>query len=268
MARRWYVVGFAVTLVFLVGVMGILLRVHLFSQDPVWERIERTHVWRVGMDPSFPPFEMLSEDGRVVGLDVDLAQAVAHLWGVRVEIVAMGFDGLVDAVRTHKVDAAISAIPYDPLLTKDVRYSDPYFDAGWRLVVLPMSPIREVNDVAGHRVAVEWGSEGDVWARRLQRTLPGVTLVLKSTSEEALQALRRGEADAAIVDGVTARMQENVRLIGAPFYHDPYVIVMPYEAFRLQEKVNNALNILRENGTLQELEEKWLRQRGHKTSNE
>ncbi len=266
--RQQYVIFFVMGAVLLIGVGGILLRQRLFARDPVWEHVQRTHTWRVGMDPSFPPFEMLTQDGRVVGFDVDLAQAIAREWGVHVDIVTLGFDGLIDAVRTHKIDAAISAIPYDPLLTKDVRYSDPYFDAGWRLVVLRTSSIHTLEDVSGIRLAVEWGSEGDVWARRLQRTHKNVTLVLRPTTEEALQALLNGEADAAIVDGLTARMRQDIRVVGDPFYPDPYVIVMPLEAYRLQAEVNKSLTTLRRRGDLADLEAKWLQPRALKTDNE
>ncbi len=236
-----------------------LLRGRLFPPDPVWARIQRTGVWRVGLDPSFPPFEMVSEDGQVVGYDVDLARAMAEQWGVKVRIVGIGFDGLIDAVRADKIDAAISAIPYDPLLTKDVRFSTPYFDAGWRIVVPREAPIQTQSDLTGKRVAVEWGSEGDVWARRLQRSQPGLQLVLKPSLDEALEALRNGEADAAIVDGVTYQLhKEDLRQVGEPLSREPYVIVMSMKAHQLHEEVNAALEALREAGTLEALEARWF----------
>ncbi len=243
----------------LVIVGGLLFREQIFPSDPIWARVERTRVWRVGMDPSFPPFEVVADNGEVVGFDVDLARAIAEQWGVRVDIQGIGFDGLVDAVRAHKVDAAVSAIPYDPLLTKDVRYSEPYFDAGWRVVVRKGSVIRDLADLQGRRVAVEWGSEGDVWARRLQRRYEGLRLVLKPALDEALVALRAGEADAAIVDGVTYRLnRRGLQQVGDPLSYEPYVIVMPVEGFRVQKEVNNALRTLKTTGGLSALEEKWM----------
>ena len=263
--RRLHLLLLATAIVVLAAGALFFLRGRLFPRDPVWARVERTRVWRVGMDPSFPPFEMTAKDGSVVGFDVDLARAIAARWGVRVEIVGIGFDGLTDAVSAHKVDAAISAIPYDPLLTRDVRYSDPYFDAGWRVVVPHASAIRDLADLAGKRVAVEWGSEGDVWARRLQRQYTNVHLVLKPSLDEALAALRAGEADAAIVDGVTYRLHAREwRQVGAPLSHEPYVIVMPIDAYRLQEQVNRALRGLKATGELANLEGKWLEKRKSK----
>ena len=256
--RRWLVLSIPPALVLVVLIL-VLLRGRLFPQDPVWARVVGKGVWRVGMDPSFPPFEMTNESGEVVGFDVDLARAIAEQWGVDVEIVGVGFDGLIDAVKADRIDAAISAIPYDPLLTRDVRYSEPYFDAGWRVVVKKDSPIRQVSDLAGRRVAVEWGSEGDVWARRLQRRYPEMRLVLKPSLEEVLSAVANREAEAAIVDGVTFRLQgDGWRQVGEALSHEPYVIVMSMRAFRLQKEVNRALAVLASQGQLRALEERWF----------
>ncbi len=258
--RAWYLVlaGVAVGIAVMLAVVVPAVRQRFFTRDYVWERVVTTGVWRVGLDPSFPPFEDLTDAGEVVGFDVDLARAIARTWGVRVELVSLGYDGLIDAVRTGKVDAAISAIPYDPLLTRDVRFSDPYFDAGWRLVVLRESSLRQVEEVAGARVAVEWGSEGDVWARRLRRQYPGMALVLKPSLDEALAALLSGEVDAAILDGVMARQHASQLRVVQALSSEPYVIVIPYEAPRLHAQVNAALNALRNTGELATIEERWF----------
>mgnify|MGYP000002901294 CR=1 FL=1 len=55
-------------------------------RDATWQAIQQRGVWRVGLDPSFPPFEMLDAEGTPIGFDVALAQALAESWGVRVEI--------------------------------------------------------------------------------------------------------------------------------------------------------------------------------------
>ncbi len=238
--------------------VGPRMKARFFPRDRVWERIQRTGVWQVGTDPSFPPFEML-EDGRMVGFDVDLAEAIAARWGVQVHWHSVGFDGLIDAVRTGRIEGAISAIPYDPLLTRDVRFSRPYFDAGWRVIVPRASSTHALEDLRGKRLAVEWGSEGDVWGRRLRRKYEGIKLVLKPSLAEVLTALREGEADAAIVDGITAREHRNeFRELLPPLSHNGYVIVLPYRAPELQRAVDQALKDLERSGGLRALEEKWL----------
>ena len=229
-----------------------------WRRDPVWERIHATGVWRVGLDPSFPPFEEVDEAGNIVGFDVDLARAIGDRWGVETTFLSIGYDGLIDAVRSGKIDAAISALPYDPLLTRDVRFSDPYFDAGWVLVVPHDRSWAGEAALDRARVAVEWGSEGDVWARRLRRRHPGMTLVLRTTPDEVLAALRSGAADAAVVDGVVARAHAQEVRVVMRLASEPYVIVVPYPAFRLHANVNAALAALRADGTLARLEERWF----------
>ncbi len=248
-----------VLLLILGGVWALpRVKARLFPQDRVWEHIRHTGTWRVGTDPSFPPFEML-EGGHVVGFDVDLAEAIARRWGVRVVWESVGFDGLIDAVRTGQVDAAISAIPYDPLLTRDVRFSRPYFDAGWRIIVPRDAAVHSVEDLAGKRIAVEWGSEGDMWGRRLRRKHPDIRLVLKPSLEEALAAVRAGQADAAIVDGVTAAEHAGeMREILPPLSHNGYVIVLPYRAPILHRETNDVLERLQQEGVLRDLREKWF----------
>lgn len=230
-----------------------------WQPDPIWAEITARGVWRVGLDPSFPPFEHISPQGELEGLDVDLARAIARQWEVKVAFVTLGYDGLIEAVQSRKVHAAISAIPYDSLLTQDVRFSDPYFDAGWRLVVPRAASAQTPDDLTTAAVAVEWGTEGHVWAKRLQRKFPQMRLVLRLSPSEVVDAVLAGEADAAVVDGVTAQQYRNALRVIQALSAEPYVIVMPYQAYRLQEEVNRALATLRASGYLDMLVARWLR---------
>ncbi|MEZ4580525.1 MAG: transporter substrate-binding domain-containing protein [Caldilineaceae bacterium] len=128
--------------------------------------------------PELPPFETLADDGAIVGYDVDLARAMAAQWDMEVELVAIGFDSLIDALIAGKVDSVISALPLDPRLTKDIAYSAPYFEAGLRLAVPQASALAATDPAAlepdafdpgtlldGRTVAVEWGSTGDMIGR-------------------------------------------------------------------------------------------------------
>jgi ABC-type amino acid transport substrate-binding protein len=247
----------------LILALGLWSWEEIFSPpDRTWRAIQERGAWRVGMDPSFPPFEMLDETGRPIGYDVDLAQAIADQLGVELEIVAIGFDGLVDAVQVGRVDSVISALPFDPRLTRDVRYTSSYFEAGTRLVVVEGSPIQSVEDLAGRQVAVEWGSAGDAEVRKLQRADPTIERLPLPTPEDALAALLEGESDALVVDGVTLRLAqgEGARIIalGPPFEGHPYVIALPLHARLLHETIENALTTLRDEGVLKELEQRWF----------
>jgi polar amino acid transport system substrate-binding protein len=233
-------------------------------RDDTSARIRDSGVWRVGMDPSFPPFESIEPStGRPVGLDVDLVNAIAARWGVRVEIVSLGFDELVDAVAARRVDSAVSALPVFEWRTQEVGFSAPYIDAGVVLAVPRGSAIRGPDDLAGGRVAAEWGSEGDAQAHELQRRLEGnLELVLRESADAAMQAAVRGEADAVISDAISLalfnRSGGELIAVGTPLRSDPYVVVVPRGSPLLLADLNRALEALEADGTLAALRAKWL----------
>jgi ABC-type amino acid transport substrate-binding protein len=275
---RWgVVVALGAVVLLAVALLG---RSVLGVRDRTWSRIQETGVWRVGMDPSFPPFENLDvESGKPAGLDVDLAEEIAARWGVRVEFVGVGFDQLMDAVVAQRIDSAVSALPVAMHRTREMRFSDPYIEAGTVLAVPPDSPlILELSGwvqktdaplaalgeaLAGRRIAVEWGSEGDALARSLQKASPGeLQLVLRQSPEEALRAVDDGAADAVIVDAISLALYDGTgkRLlpVGRPLRSDPYAIVVSVDAPELLRSINEALAALQADGTLDQIKARWL----------
>ena len=263
-STRTRLIGKLILAAFLIAAIALAARAVIADRDSAWERIQRTGVWRVGMDPSFPPFENL--DGvtkKPVGLDVDLAEALAARWGVKAEVVAVGFDELVDAVTAHRVDSAISALPVFEHRSQEVSFSSPYVEAGILLVVPVDSAIAQPVDLAGRRLSAEWGSAGDAEARELQEQLDGkLELILRETPGAALQAVLSGEADAAAVDAVSLALFDagkgRLITIGEPLQSAPYVIVVPAHAPKLLEAVNETLAALEADGTLAAIRDRWL----------
>ncbi len=260
--RHWPALAAAVAL--LVVATGLLLwRTAGAPRDRFWDQIQTTGRWRVGLDASFPPFEDLDAAGQPVGFDVDLARAIAAQWGVAVQFEGIGFDGLVDAVQAGRIDSAISALPYQPERTEDVAFSAPYFEAGLALVTPAGSAaVAAVDDLAGRRVAVEWGSEGDVQGRLLRRRFPDLVLLPGDTPQAALLAVAEGQADAALVDHISALqfIAADTRVAISPevVVSDPYVIVLPRKAPMLQAQVADALEALHADGTLDALIARWF----------
>lgn len=254
----WLAVGAVVLLVLLTTFWRTVGQ----PRDRYWERIEETGVWQVAMDPSFPPFELLDTDGRPVGFDVDLARAIAARWGVEASIESVGFDGLIDAVWAGRIDTALSALPYQPQFSQDVVFSRPYFEAGLMLVTAAgRDDLDTVEDLAGLRIAVEWGSEGDLQARALARRLPDVAILSQETAQAALESVADGEAEAALVDRVSALQFPAInalRIAPEPIVSDPYVIVMPRKAPILQQQVDEALQAMQADGFLAQLEARWF----------
>ena len=232
--------------------------------DPTWERMTRSGVLRVGMDATYPPFDTFDGAGQFAGYDVDLVTELGRRWGVRVEFVNIHFDGLYDALQMDKCDVLVSALPYDETLTQDVAYSPSYFNAGLLLVVrADEREVRSVNDLGGKRVGVEMGAAAHLEARRLldQARIP-VSIVPFGAPRDALQALRSGEVDAAIVDSVTAyafaRDPGGVRYLTQFLTDDQYVIAMRPGSGYLWKRIADELVRLRKDGFLDALQSRWF----------
>jgi polar amino acid transport system substrate-binding protein len=247
-------VGLFVTLI-------LTLSVACANRESTWDRVQRNGVLRVGLDPTYPPFEFYDGDS-LYGLDVDLANAIAAEKGLTVEFSHFGFDGLYDALATEQVDILISALSPDLSRTRDFAYSDGYIESGLVLVSPATQPVRQVASLTGRRVAVELGAAGHVQATTWQRQLQDLAISTFNSSDEALQALASGQSDAAVVDNITYRLFEpsagNVDFVVAPIDSQPYAIVVRRDDGQLLAEINDALATLRDSGRLDSILNSWL----------
>jgi polar amino acid transport system substrate-binding protein len=261
---RWLVAGVVAAVLAVVGLF-LLLRTLPEAVDPTWERIQETGVLPVCTDPSWPPFEFINErTGQIEGFDADLADLLASRLApnVRAQFVPVGFDGLYDALLSGRCDLALSALPYEPMRTEDVIYSVAYFNAGLVLVTQEETTGgEELDNLAERAVGVEWGfvPEGD---SRQRLFLQGLGLRRYDTAEDALRAVQSGEVEATLVDRISAlaylRDCQGLQMVGEPITDLNYVIPVRPDSFRLLEEVSRVLLELREDGTLDRLQQKWF----------
>lgn len=218
-------------------------------------------VLRVGVDASFPPFAR-DLNGALEGFDVDLAHALADKLGVRAQFVVISFDALYDAVVTDRVDVVISALVVNPARTQEVRYTRPYFDNGMVLVSPAHDPIRETADLAGKTLAFEYGSEAETQARRWLRGIAEVVAMPYELPDYALDALRLGIAQSAVVENTTLRLYLRQHPTWQPAQlavtKSEYAAAVRVDRLALWQALQDALNALFDDGTIDALLKKWL----------
>jgi polar amino acid transport system substrate-binding protein len=263
---RWIIIGL-VAAALLAALLWWLLRTLPPAVDPTWERILETGVLPVCTDPSWPPFEFTDEKtGRIEGFDADLARLLAARLapGVSAQLVPVGFDSLYDALLSGRCDLVLSALPYEAMRTEDVVFSVAYFNAGLVLVTRTdpeAAGIRGLNDLVGKVVGVEWGfvPEGDSQQRQL---LQGLGLRRYNTAEETLRACQSGEVEAVLVDRITAlgyqRECGGLQIVGEPITNLNYIVPLRPDSFQLISEVNRVLLAMREDGTLEALQQRWF----------
>jgi ABC-type amino acid transport substrate-binding protein len=267
LGRDWWLAGLLLAGLVVAGTVWLLWKTLPEAVDPTWERILETGVLQVCTDPSWPPFEFVDErNAEILGFDVDLAGLLAERLApgteVTATIVPVGFDGLYDALLAGRCDAVLSALPYEPMRTQDVVYSVAYFNAG--LVLLTREDttgIQALEDLAGRVVGVEWGfvPQGDTRQKEFLRNLGARRY---DTAGDVLRALHAGEVEAALVDRITALAYtgecEGLKFVGEPIYDVNYVIPVRPESFRLLREINRVLLEMREDGTMEALQEGWF----------
>jgi len=231
------------------------------SSPTTWEKIEDTGKLRVGLDPTYPPFESMAESG-VVGIDMDLAEAITGDLDLELDILHFGYDGLYDALLTKQVDVLISALTIIPERTKDFAYTDSYFDAGQYAVFPEGLSFQNLGDIETARIAVELGSEGHVIANQLQRSSPLASVTTYRSADEALQSLMKDENDVAITDGISGRLfikQESaLHISDQSLSPEPYAIVVRAADEELLAHLNASIEKLKNQGALQRILERWL----------
>jgi polar amino acid transport system substrate-binding protein len=257
--RRW--IPFLAAVLALGAVAAIAFWPRSRHEDAAWERIQTTGVLRVGVDASYPPFEDVGPEGELVGYDIDLANEIGRRLGVEVTFANMGYDGLFDAALVGEVDVLISALVAGPEQLGRVEYTTPYFNAGEVLVVPQESPIQTMEDLEGLTLAVEYGSGGDIEARAWERRLASLTIIRHEDPNAAIEAVINEETDAALVDGVTARLavgaHHDLRL-GDYVTEYLFAAAVAPDSNALHRELDATIWDIIHDGTLTEITRRWF----------
>jgi len=210
-------------------------------------------------DTAYAPFEFQDKDGKYVGFDMDLIAAIAKAAGFEYEIKSMNFDGVLGAVQSGNVDAAISAITIKPERAKKFDFSEPYFEADQSIAVKKENDsIKTIEDLKGKVIAVQIGTTGAIEAEKIK----GATVKTFNNIPEAFLELQNGGADAVMNDiPVTAeyiKKNPNVKVAFMVPTGEKYGIGVNKGNKELLEKINQGLKAVKENGEYDKIYEKWF----------
>lgn len=209
-------------------------------------------------EATFPPYEF-REGGKIVGIDVDLMKAVAKKTGRELVVEDMSFDSVIAAVQAGKADVAASGITVTDERKRQVGFSHPYVTAQQVVIVPKDSEIRGSADLKGKRIGVQHGTTGDLYVTRNIREperFPNGSL--------AVAALDAGKLDAVVLDGepskVHVALHENLVILDEPLTTEEYAIAVNRKNTALLEEINAVIDELRENGGLEKIKAKYVKQ--------
>lgn len=211
----------------------------------------------MGTNAAFPPYEYYEGD-TIVGIDAEIAQAIADELGLELVIEDMEFDGIIGAVTAGKVDMGLAGMTVTEDRLENVNFSDTYAHASQVVIVTNDSEIATVDDLANKTVGVQLGTTGDIYAEDIE----GVTLERYNKGFEAVQSLLTGKIDAVIIDEQPAKafvsQNEGIKILEEKFTDEDYAAAIAKDNTELVESVNKALASLKSSGKLDEIVAKYI----------
>lgn len=155
---------------------------------------------------TFEPFEYHS-GGKIVGIDVDIANKVAAKLGKTLQIRDVDFDTLPAELSSGKCDFVAAGMSVDPDRLKNMDFSDTYFDAAQSIIVLKGSAIKSRTDLNGKTVGVQQGTTGDKFCTNEKHTSDIHVKQVKRYNKgaDAISDLVAGRIDAVVIDDFPAK---------------------------------------------------------------
>ena len=207
----------------------------------------------------FEPWEFHDGDA-IVGIDPEIAGAIAEKLGMELKVEDLAFDAIIPSVASGKWDFAMAGMTVNPERAASVDFTDTY--ASSSLVILVKADNTEItgeDTLAGHVVGAQLGTTGDTTAS----DICGDDKVERyNTFFEAVQSLKQGKIDAVLLDKAPANVflsqNDDLKQAGEELGKEEYAIAVKKGNTELLEKLNAAIAELKEDGTIDEIVNKYI----------
>jgi polar amino acid transport system substrate-binding protein len=206
----------------------------------------------------FPPYEYYEND-EIVGIDVEIAQAIADKLGLTLQVEDMEFDSIITAVSTGKADLGLAGMTVTEDRLKNINFSDSYATGVQSVIVQEGGDIASLDDLAGKKIGVQLGTTGDIYA---SDDFGEDYVEQYNKGNDAVMALVSGKVDAVIIDNEPAKSyvaaNEGLTILDTEYAVEDYAACIAKENTALLDAVNAALQELSNDGTLQSIVDKYI----------
>lgn len=207
----------------------------------------------VATSPDFPPFESL-DGSEVVGIEVDILQAITEKLGLEMQLEQMDFESVIPGVQAGKFDIGMSGITITADRQKNCDFTQPYFLASQAIVVTPDSDITCKADLEGKTISVQTGTTAEEYCME-----NGYEVLAFAANNDAAAALTSGKAAAWVVDnevGVALAAQQGLVVLDEAMTSEPYAFAFAKDS-ALTAQFDEALGELLADGTVAAIFEKY-----------
>lgn len=213
---------------------------------------------------TFPPYEYYDGDD-IVGIDAEIAQAIADKLGMKLEIQDMDFNSIIIAVQGGKADMGLAGMTVTPEREQNVNFSESYA-TGVQVVIVPEdSDIQTIDDLEGKMIGVQESTTGHIYCADTPENggYGEDHVTAYNSGANAVEALKTGKVDCVVIDNEPAKAfvaaNEGLKILDTEFAVEDYAVAISKDNEELLEKVNGALKELKEDGTLQSIIDKYIK---------
>ena len=206
-------------------------------------------VLRIGMDLTYPPFEMQDKAGNPDGVGVKMAEALAAHLDRPLKIVPIDFSGLIPALQTGNVDLVLSSMTATDERRKTIDFSDPYAFTGLAVLVGKNSDIQSIDDLKkpGRSLTAKASTTAQTW---IINNAPTAKLVVFEDQTACVLEVVQGRADAFIYDQLSIYQYakanpDTTHGLLKPFVEESWALGIAKGNDALREQVNGFIAAFR-----------------------
>lgn len=214
----------------------------------------------------FAPYEYY-DGSEIVGIDVEIAQAIADKLGMKLEIVDIEFDSIITGVQTGKYDMGMAGMTVTDERKQSVDFSDSYATGIQSVIVKENSEIKSVDDIlakdATYKIGVQLSTTGDIYVTDDLGDAASERVTEYQTGNDAVSALASGKVDAVVIDNEPAKSYVaatgGLKILDTEYVSEDYAICFAKNNTELKDKVNGALKELIADGTVKNIINKYIK---------
>ena len=214
----------------------------------------------------FAPYEYYDGEN-IVGIDVEIAQAIADKLDMNLNVVDIEFDSIITGVQTGKYDMGMAGMTVTDERKKSVDFSDSYATGIQSVIVKEDSEIKSVDDIldesATYKIGVQLSTTGDIYVTDDLGDAAKDRVIEYQTGNDAVAALSSGKVDAVIIDNEPAKSYvaatSGLKILDTEYVSEDYAICFSKDNTDLRDKVNGALKDLIADGTVQKIIDKYIK---------
>ncbi len=207
---------------------------------------------------AFPPYEYY-ESNEIVGIDVEIAEAIADKLGLELKIEDMEFGSIIIAVTQGKADIGLAGMTVTEERLQSVDFSDSYATGIQAVIVAEDSDVKQIADLDGKKIGVQLATTGDIYAKE---DFGEENVEAYNKGADAVMALKQGKVDAVIIDNQPAlafvKSTEGLKILETEYAVEDYAAAIAKGNDALVQAVNGALAELKEDGTIQSIVDKYI----------